>query len=88
MITLLRRKLGVSKQLLKNRLRKNRGKRRYIHPKLGVEGFFKELKKNDISYCVLRWFETLPLVEEGEDIDILVADKDIHRQERYHHWWI
>ena len=83
MITLLRRKLGVSKQLLKNRLRKNRGKRRYIHPKLGVEGFFRELKKNDISYCVLRWFETLPHVEDGEDIDILVADKDIHRLEPF-----
>ena len=83
MITLLRRKLGVSKQLLKNRLRKNRGKRRYIHPKLGVEGFFRELKKNDISYCVLRWFETLPLVEDGEDIDILVADKDIHHLEPF-----
>ncbi len=83
MITLLRHKLGVSKQLLKNRLRKNRGKRRYIHPKLGVEGFFRELKKNNISYCVLRWFEILPHVENGEDIDILVADKDIHRLEPF-----
>lgn len=78
MIETVRRRLGVSKQLLKNRLRKNRGKRRYIHPKLGVEGFFKELKQRNLSYCVLRWFENLPSVEVGEDIDILVADEDIY----------
>ena len=69
--------------MLKNRLRKNRGKRRYIHPKLGVEGFFKAMKEEDIHYAVLRWFESLPQVGEGEDIDILVADEDIHRMEPY-----
>ena len=83
MITFLRRRLGVSVQMLANFLRKNRGKRRYIHPKLGVEGFFAALKENDIRYVVLRWFETLPHVEDGEDIDILVADEDIHRLEAF-----
>jgi len=83
MIAFLRRQLGVSKQLLKNRLRKNRGKRRYIHPRLGVKGFFLALKEHDIQYSVLRWFETLPDVEAGEDIDILIADEDIHRLEPF-----
>ncbi len=64
---------------IKTDLLKKKGKRRYIHPRLGVEGFFRELKSRDISYSVLRWFETLPHVEDGEDIDLLFADRDIHR---------
>jgi hypothetical protein len=82
-IAFLKRQLGVSKQLLKNRLRKNRGKRRYIHPKLGVQGFFEALKDRNINYAVLRWFESLPQVADGEDIDILVSDEDIHRLEPF-----
>ena len=42
-----------------------------------VEEFFAELKARDVSYVVLRWFETLPHVDEGEDIDLLVADEDL-----------
>ncbi|MCM8532162.1 MAG: hypothetical protein NE330_13460 [Lentisphaeraceae bacterium] len=53
------------------------GARRYINPKYSITEFFTELKERNISYVVLRWFEDLPEVEEGEDIDFLVADKDI-----------
>ena len=71
------------KQILKNKLKRNKLKRRYIDNRLGVEGFFKALEKDGIKYCVLRWFETLPSVQENEDIDILVADNDISGIERY-----
>ena len=30
-----------------------------------------------MRYAVLRWFETLPSVAPGEDVDILVADEDM-----------
>ncbi len=66
---------------IKTDVLKKKGKRRYIHPRLGVEGFFQELRKWNISYSVLRWFETLPHVDEGEDIDILFADSEIHKIE-------
>ncbi len=51
--------------------------RRYIHPSLGVEGFFHALNQQDVQYAVLRWFESLPQVHPGEDIDILVRDADL-----------
>jgi hypothetical protein len=62
---------------VKRDLLKKKGKRRYIHPHLGVEGFFRTLYEREVTYSVLRWFETLPQVDPGEDIDILFADADI-----------
>jgi len=56
-------------------------KRRYIHPKLGVEGFFNAIR--ELDYVVLRWFESLPYVEEGEDIDILVSDAHLNELDRF-----
>lgn len=53
------------------------GARRHLAPGLSVEGFFDELKYNGTQYVVLRWFDTLPHVDEGEDIDLLVADEDL-----------
>jgi hypothetical protein len=51
--------------------------RRFIPASLGVEDFFRELRRRNVKYAVLRWFETLPHVEPGEDIDLLVADDDL-----------
>ena len=52
-------------------------KRRYIPTDLGVEGLFDLLNQNGVRYAVLRWFDTLPDVKPGEDIDILFADEDM-----------
>lgn len=49
--------------------------RRFLHPKLSLEDFFKELKKRDIEYVILRWFDDLPIIKDGEDIDILIGDQ-------------
>ena len=51
--------------------------RRFVSPWLGVLGFFQTLNQQQIDYAILRWFEDLPQIEPGEDIDMLVADKDI-----------
>jgi len=59
--------------------KKKKRPRRFISPELGIEGFFKELKSEDIDYVVLRWFEDLPFLKDGEDIDILVADEDLEK---------
>lgn len=74
------------KQLLRHGYRlykKSRGvkerkiPRSYIAPELGVEGFFMALKKEKVRYAVLRWFDILPILDVGEDIDILVMDEDL-----------
>jgi hypothetical protein len=51
--------------------------RRYISPVVGIENFFKKLAEKKINYTILRWFEDLPKIMPGEDIDMLVADEDI-----------
>lgn len=51
--------------------------RRYIPAGIGIEPFFRALEAASVSYVVLRWFEPLPHVDPGEDIDMLVADVDL-----------
>jgi hypothetical protein len=53
------------------------GARRYLSPDLDLEEFFARLRQNDVCYVVLRWFDSLPHVDPGEDIDLLVADQDL-----------
>ena len=55
--------------------------RRFVSPHLGVTGFFENLNHQQINYAILRWFEDLPVIMPGEDIDMLVADEDIERVE-------
>lgn len=50
--------------------------RHYISPGNTTGAFLKSLQANGLRHAVLRWFEHLPHVEPGEDIDILVADED------------
>jgi hypothetical protein len=60
-----------------NRLRRTSGVRRFLSRGLTVEGFFQRLNTLSVQYVVLRWYETLPHVEPGEDIDLLVEDADL-----------
>jgi len=46
----------------------------YVPKRLGVQGFFNALHDAGVHHVVLRWFEELPHVERGHDLDILVAD--------------
>jgi hypothetical protein len=39
-----------------------------------VEGLFAELRRRRTPYVVLRWFDQLPHVPKGDDIDLLVSD--------------
>ena len=44
---------------------------------LGVEGFFAELRDRQLRYAVLRWFDDLPYIPPGHDVDLLVHDDDV-----------
>jgi hypothetical protein len=57
--------------------RKARTARRYLSPVVGIERFFGELQRSQTRYAALRWFENLPEVQPGEDIDLLVADEHV-----------
>jgi hypothetical protein len=52
---------------------------RYIDPALGIEKFFSILNERGVRYTILRWFEDLPELAKGDDIDALVHDDDLSK---------
>ena len=61
--------------VLKVRRRKRRKSARYYVPHaLGIRGFLERLSEERIRHVVLRWFESLPDLAPGEDLDLLVDD--------------
>jgi hypothetical protein len=57
--------------------------RRCLKPELTIEQFFDSLNVNQIRYVVLRWFEQLPEILKGEDIDLLIHDGDLKKIKKY-----
>jgi hypothetical protein len=51
--------------------------RRYLPRGRSVDEFLFALTTANVRYAVLRWFEALPNVEVGGDIDMLVADEGL-----------
>jgi hypothetical protein len=51
--------------------------RRFLREGVSVEDFLTELTRVGANYAVLRWFEALPAVDAGQDIDLLVSDEDL-----------
>lgn len=73
-------KLGKRvKEKLRGLVRPGGRARRYVLRRYSCEAFFRELTARKIQYVVLRWFETLPEIEPGEDVDMLIADDDLPR---------
>ncbi|MCK6211017.1 hypothetical protein KZX45_10720 [Georgenia sp. EYE_87] len=56
---------------------RRRRARRYLSPYWGVPGLVERLQERGVRYAALRWFENLPELEPGEDLDLLVADEDL-----------
>ncbi|MEZ4745963.1 MAG: hypothetical protein R3C41_07820 [Calditrichia bacterium] len=57
--------------------------RRYLKPGTSLADFFSAMNADGIRYLVLRWFESLPDVQPGEDIDLLIADEDVAKLEKW-----
>lgn len=63
--------------LKRRALRTHPTARRYLRAGVTVDRFLSSLTEQGARYAVLRWFEGLPEVQPGEDIDLLVADADL-----------
>lgn len=61
------------------RPRRRERPRRYLSPVWGVAGLAARMDADGIQHAVLRWFENLPALADGEDLDLLVADDDLER---------
>ncbi len=57
--------------------RENTSARKYIPHSLQIGGFLRELSQAELKHVVLRWFEDLPELPPGEDLDLLVADEHL-----------
>ncbi len=57
--------------------RENTSARKYIPHSLQISGFLRELSQAELKHVVLRWFEQLPELPPGEDLDLLVADEHL-----------
>jgi hypothetical protein len=51
--------------------------RRFIPHSVGISGFFQQLQALEVQHAVLRWFERLPQLPAGEDLDLLVDDDSL-----------
>ncbi|RYV49392.1 hypothetical protein [Pengzhenrongella frigida] len=51
--------------------------RQYLSEVVGVAGLIDRLNDEGVRYAALRWFDSLPHLEPGEDLDLLVADDDL-----------
>ncbi len=74
---------GAFKSYLYGYLSVSGAARCYIRPSISIETFFKALNDQKISYVILRWYEDLPTIKQGEDIDILIADNDLKKIRSY-----
>ena len=53
--------------------------RHYTSEVIGLERLPALLAEREIDYVMLRWFDELPYLASGEDLDILVADDHLER---------
>src|SRR5690606_16152725 len=61
--------------LLRYYIKPMKSPRVYIRKGIGRMEFFEALNKRNVDYVLLRWWEDLPEIPEGEDLDILVRDE-------------
>jgi len=61
------------------RQKRNATARYYVPHRLGMAGFLARLSEQGVRHAVLRWFESLPELPAGEDLDLLVADDEFQR---------
>jgi hypothetical protein len=73
---------AVRRRLRERLLARPRRNPRYIPAKLGVDGVIAELNRRNVRYVVLRWFDRLPDLPPGGDLDLLVHDDDICEVDR------
>ena len=68
---------GSGSRLIVFAVRKRRlptGARHYVPHGLGLAGLLARLRDEKLRHVVLRWFESLPKLPPGEDLDVLVDD--------------
>lgn len=70
---------GSRFEVFRNHLRSRPRPRHFLSEMMGVPGLIRRAEQEGLDYVVLRWFDHLPQIDPGEDLDVLVADRHLHR---------
>jgi hypothetical protein len=54
-----------------------RARRRRVPDRLGIDGLCRGMRERGVRHVVLRWFEDLPQVRPGGDLDLLIEDSGV-----------
>jgi hypothetical protein len=80
-LVVLRSSAGIKRRMLacNVRRRKNcyRNSLHFVPHAFGLRGMFERFDRQQVKYAVLRWFEALPNLKPGEDVDILIDDDSL-----------
>jgi hypothetical protein len=72
---------GTTRRLLTCRVRRRkicyRNSLHFVPHAQGLRGMFEQFDRHHVKYTVLRWFEALPNLKPGEDVDILIDDDSL-----------
>jgi len=72
---LIKRNSFLSHKLID--LNKRKSVRVYLKKDIGLEDFFERIANENVRYVVLRWFDSLPNIKHGEDVDMLVDSQSL-----------
>jgi hypothetical protein len=77
----LRGPAGITRRLITCRVRRRkncyRNSLHFVPHAHGLRGMFEQFDRQQVKYAVLRWFESLPNLKPGEDVDILIDDASL-----------
>lgn len=68
-------RVGDKYRTIKYFIKPQKGARVYVRKGLSRMQFFEKLHERNIEYVLLRWWENLPEIPAGEDMDILIRDE-------------
>jgi glycosyltransferase involved in cell wall biosynthesis len=68
------RRLGVFETVSPRRKKRPR---LYLGEEFGAAAMFAAMKERGVRYLVLRWFDRLPEIEPGGDVDMVIEDDDL-----------
>ena len=80
-LAVMRGPAGITRRLITCRVRRRkncyRNSLHFVPHAHGLRGMFEHFDRQHVKYAVLRWFEALPNLKPGEDVDILIDDDSL-----------
>ena len=73
---------GNSAIIFSRKHKKEKKARYYLSPETGYQNFFDAINEQELNYVILRWHDKIPFSDINEDVDLLIADRDIEKAQK------